>query len=74
MVSLYRFALFFRPQRKSRAEFAMTITEPSVWTSAPTTGFRIQSIASTIAMKLSYMENVMLSLMVVIMRLERARR
>lgn len=58
----------------SRAEFVMTSTLPALWTSAPTTGFSVPVMASTMAMKLSVSENVILSLMVRIMRLESAMR
>ena len=37
----------------SRAEFVMTSTLPALWTSAPTTGFSVPVIASTMAMKLA---------------------
>lgn len=43
-------------------------------TGAPTTGFSVPVMASTMAMKLSVSENVILSLMVRIMRLESAMR
>ena len=52
----------------------MTSTLPALWTSAPTTGFSVPVMASTMAMKLSVSENVILSLMVRIMRLESAMR
>lgn len=58
----------------SRAEFVMTSTLPALWTSAPTTGFSVPVMASTMAMKLSVSKNVILSLMVRIMRLESAMR
>ena len=58
----------------SRAEFVMTSMLPALWTSAPTTGFSVPVMASTMAMKLSVSENVILSLMVRIMRLESAMR
>ena len=45
----------------------MTSTLPALWTSAPTTGFSVPVMASTMAMKLSVSENVILSLMVRIM-------
>ena len=54
----------------SRAEFVMTSTLPALWTSAPTTWFSVP----VMAMKLSVSENVILSLMVRIMRLESAMR
>ena len=52
----------------------MTSAEPALWTSAPTTGSSVPMMASAMAMKLSVMEKVKLSLMVVIIRLERATR
>lgn len=56
------------------AEFVITNTEPALWTRAPTMGFRIPVMARTIAIKFKVIEKVMFSLMVVIMRLERAMR
>ncbi len=52
----------------------MTSTLPALWISAPTTGFSVPVMASTMTMKLSVSENVILSLMVRIMRLESAMR
>ena len=52
----------------------MTSTEPALWTSAPTTGFKMPVIAKTIAMKFRAMENVKLHLMVTIMRFARRKR
>ena len=52
----------------------MTSTEPALWTSAPTTGFKMPVIAKTIAMKFRAMENVRLHLMVTIMRFARRKR
>ena len=50
----------------------MTSTEPALWTSAPTTGFKMPVIAKTIAMKFRAMENVKLHLMVTIIRFGQA--
>ena len=55
----------------SNAEFIITSTEPALWTSAPTTGFRIPVIASTMARKFSPIEKLKLSFIVVIIRLDR---
>ena len=54
------------------AELVITSTEPALCTRAPTMGFRIPVMASTIAIKFKVIEKVMFSLMVVIIRLERA--
>ncbi len=50
----------------------MTKTEPALCTSAPTTGFSAPKIASTMARKFSAIEKVIFSLMVVIIRLDKA--
>ena len=63
---------FFHFSRK--AEFVITSTDPALCTSAPTTGFSVPLMASTIAKKFSAMEKLMLHLMVVIIRLDRATR
>src|SRR5699024_4039594 len=57
-----------------KAEQVMTSTDPALWTRAPTTGFKVPLIARTMATKFSAMEKVMLTLMVVIIRLDRAMR
>ena len=58
----------------SNAEFMITRTEPALCTSAPITGPRSPVMARVMAIKFKVMENVRLILMVVIIRLERARR
>lgn len=66
---------YFNFHFKSNAELVITNTDPALCTSAPTTGFNFpviaSVIASVIARKFSAMEKVILTLMVVIMRLER---
>lgn len=62
---------YFNFHFKSNAELVITNTDPALCTSAPTTGFNFPVIASVIARKFSAMEKVILTLMVVIMRLER---
>ena len=52
----------------------ITSTDPALCTSAPTTGFSVPLMASTMAKKFSAMEKLMLHLMVVIIRLDRATR
>ena len=71
-LTMYDHVLFLHFNKS--AEFTMTRTEPALCTSAPTTGFKIPVIASTMARKFKAIEKVRLHLMVTIIRLERARR
>ena len=68
------FAQTRRFQFKSRAELIMTSTLPALCTSAPTTGFRIPVMASTMARKFNPIEKLRLHLMVSIILLESATR
>ena len=52
----------------------MTNTEPALWTRAPTTGFKIPVMASTMATKFKVMEKVRLPLITRIIRLARPSR